>query len=252
MFAALLLTLVLGQDPAPKPPADPAPAPAQDAAAAKTVEAWDDKTAKTAVDEFNKLMKGTPNMAQKNSALDLFAGGANKLLIKPLAQVIETEKLLVVRKRAAELMANQPAVDANPAIRKLLKNARVGSYPTVMAELIRGLARCGYDASQWRDLADLFEREYHVERVPLQEAVLDLVIAHKEKQAVSLLLRNLDEPAPKDVHGADNPPAEYWEARWKSWSAWRGKVREALFAVTGQRFSTVAEAEAWLKKNPLK
>lgn len=252
MLAALLAGLLLWQEPKPpeKPP-DQAPTPAP-APAPKAVEVWDDKAAKAAVDEWTKQWKVAANMAQKTRALDVFAGGSNKLLVKPLAQVVETEKLIVVRKRAAELLANQPAPDSNTAIRKLLKNARVGSYPPVMAELVRGLARCGYDASQWSDLGDLFERDYHTERVPVQEAILDLVVQHKEVQAVPMLLRNLDEPTPGSVDDASNPPAEYWEARWKSWSAWRGKVKDALFAVTGQRFSTAAEAKAWLKKNPVK
>lgn len=257
MIVAILSTLALWQEPAPQPkPAEPAPAPAaqpaEPAPAAKPVVEWDDKTAKAAVDEFTQLMKGTPNMAQKNRALELFVGGANKQMVKPLSQVIETEKLLVIRKRAAELLANQPAAEANGVIRKLLKNPRVGSHPAVMAELIRGLSRCGYQPANWADISDLFEREYQVERVPLQEAVLELVAAQKEKQAIAMLLRNLDEPLAENVNAQNNPPAAYWEARWKSWSAWKGKVKDALFAVTGQRFSTAAEAKAWLQKNPVK
>jgi hypothetical protein len=54
------------------------------------------------------------------------------------------------------------------------------------------------------------------------------------------------------VHDGDNPPQEYWEARWKAWAVWKGRVKEALFAITGQRFSTAAEARAWLKQNPLR
>ncbi|MFY9341410.1 MAG: HEAT repeat domain-containing protein [Planctomycetota bacterium] len=254
MLAVVLSSVLAFQEPAPEPnpappnvtPATPAPAPAV------PVVAWDDKTAKTAVDEFGKQTKGTPSMAEKNQALDGLAGGSHKLLVKPLAQFIETDKSVVLRRRAAELLANQPPADANGTIRRLLKNARVGSAPTVQGELVRGLARCGYDKAQWNEVGDLFEREYHPERVPVQEAVLDLVIAHKEAQALPLLLRNLDEPVPENVDDASNPPAEYWEARWKSWSAWRGKVKDALFAVTGQRFSTAAEAKAWLKKNPVK
>ncbi len=251
MLAVLFSLVVAWQEPAPEAkPVDQQPkTPLQ---AAPPLEEWDDKTAKAAIDEWSKVQKGTPNMLQKSRALDLLAAGSNKLLVKPLATTVETEKLLVVRKRAAELLAKQPPLEANAAIRKLLKSARVGSYTTVMGELIRGLARCGYDSSQWADIDDLFEREYQLERVPLQEAILDLVIAHKEAQALPMLVRNLDEPAPENVDAGENPPAAYWEARWKSWNVWRGKVKDALFAVTGQRFSTAAEVKAWLKKNQTK
>ena len=260
MLAALLSSLLSWQEPTPPAkPVDPAPAPAPaqaqapaPAAPARPVEAWDDKTAKAAVDEWNKLMKGTPSMAEKSKALDRLAAGANKLLVKPLAQVVETDKSLVVRKRAAELLAQQPATDANPALRKLLKSDKLRNAPAVLAEVVRGVARSSYQRGQWGDLKDLFEREYHVERVPLQEAVLDLVIQHKEKDALDMLLGHIDEPTPVNVDDGSNPPQEYWEARWKSWSVWRGKVKDAIYAITGQRFSTAAEAKAWLKKNPVK
>lgn len=258
MFATSLMVVLGWQEPAPEPKPQPAPPAAEAAgptpapAPATPVVKWDDKTAKAVLDEYGKLVKGTPNMAQKNRALDTLAGGSHKLLVKPLAQVIEADKSLVVRKRAAELLANQPAADANSAIRNLLKNSRVGSNPTVVGELIRGLSKCGYQKAHWQEIDSLFEREYHVDRVPIQEALLDLVIAHKEAQALPILLNNLDEPVPDNVDHANNPPADYWEARWKSWNVWKVKVKEALFAVTGQRFSTAAEARTWLKKNPIK
>jgi len=254
MLAALLLGLFACQDPAPAPapaPQEPKPV-AAPVAPPKVVEAWDDRAAKAAVDAFAKVLKGTPSMNEKNKALETLATGSNKLLLKPLVLVVETDKSVVIRKRAAELIANQPAAEANLTIRKLLKSPKVGTQPAVMAELVRALSRCGYQTAHWSDIGDLFERDYGAERVPLQEALLQLVETHKEKQAVPMLLRNLDEPVPADPHAADNPPTEYWEARWKSWSVWRAKLKDALFALTGQRFSTAAEAKAWLQKNPLK
>ncbi|HEX6813755.1 MAG TPA: hypothetical protein VF384_19195 [Planctomycetota bacterium] len=251
---ALLLTCILPpQDPAPAPtPSPAAPPAAAPAEPPKVVEPWDDKTAKLAADELAKLLKGTPTMAEKNQMLERLSTGSNKLLLKPLAQIVENDKSIVIRKRAAELIANQPAADANGQIRRLLKSPRVGSHPAVMGTLVRGLARCGYVSQQWSEISDLFEREYQLDRVPVQEAVLDLVTQHKEKQAIPLLLRNFDEPIPENVDSASNPPAEYWEARWKSWAIWKGKVGDALFAITGQRFSKAAEAEAWLRQNRLK
>lgn len=247
MLAALFSGLFTWQEPAPARPPDAPPPAAQ-----RAVEVWDDKAAKAALEESQKLLKGTPNMGQKSRALDAIAGGSHKSLVKPLAQLIENDKLLVIRNRAAQLLGNQPADEANATIRRLLASSKVGAYPTVMAELLRGLARCGYDKSQWKEIDQLFDREYHVDRVPIQEAWLELVIAHKEKQALPALLRNLDEPVPENVDDASNPPQAYWEARWKCWNVWRGKVKDALFAVTGQRFSTAAEAKTWLQKNPVK
>jgi hypothetical protein len=258
MLAALLTSLMLCQDPAPAP--TPAPAPAQGeqpkqgepAEPPPVIETWNEKTAKAAVDTFAKEMKAATSMGERNKALDGIAGGSNKLLCKPLATVVETEKSVVIRKRAAELLANQPVADANPTIQKLLESARVTSNLPVTAALVRSLSNCGYASAQWPKIEGLFERDYSAERVPLQEELLKLVEKHKEEKALQLLLRNIDEPAPKNVEEGSNPPAEYWEARWKAWHAWRGKVKDALFAITGQRFSTSKEAQDWLKQNPRK
>ena len=107
-----------------------------------------------------------------------------------------------------------------------------------MSALVRGLARCGYTSQQWSEISDLFEREYDLERVPLQEAILELVTLNKEKQAIPMLLRNLDEPFPEDIHGQHNPPAAYWEARWKSWDKWKGKVADAVLSQKGKMIVT--------------
>lgn len=262
MLLLVTASLVFCQDPQPQPPQPPQPpapvespakqAPPATAEAPKVVEAWDDPTAKAKVKDFQKLLKGKPGMAARNQALDQLAGGANAQLVKPLAQVVQTDESIVLRKRAAELLGNQPVDKTNAVILRLLEDGKVASTPPVQAELVRALSRCGYEAKHWKQIDDLFERDYDPARVAVHEAILDLVIAHEEVQALPLLLRNLDEPVPQNVDAAHNPPAEYWKARWTSWSAWRGKVKDALFAVTGQRFSTAAEAKAWLDKNPVR
>ena len=114
------------------------------------------------------------------------------------------------------------------------------------------MSKAGYTSRQWKEIDGLFEREYLVERVVVQQAILDLVTEHKEKAAVRMLLEYLDEPIPVDVDSPTNPPASYWEGRWKSWKVWRGQVKEALFALTGQRFNTSAEARKWIRKNGAK
>lgn len=250
MLAALLTSLLLCQDPAPggqnQAPAVPVSAAPK---APEPVPAIDDRAAKAVLDEFTKVMKTATSMAERGRAVDALGKGANKQLVKPLAALVETEKSVIVRKRAAELLGLQPAADANPALRKLLKSPKVTS-PAVQQAIVKALMFCGYQSAQWADLADLFEKDYAAECVPLQETLLHLIDLHKEKQAIPLLLRNLDEPAPTDVHAGNNPPAAYWEARWKAWKAWREQVKAVLFTLTGQRFSSAKEAKEWLDKNP--
>jgi hypothetical protein len=196
-------------------------------------------------------MRGSPSMADKSRALDLLAPGANAQLVKPLGKVVETDKSVVIRKRAAELLAQQPPKQARPELLRLLRSEQCKSQPAVLATLVASLSRCDYQPGDWTEIAGWFERDYAPEFVPLQEAILDLVARHREKRAVDLLLRNLDEPRPANVDDAANPPAEYWEARWKAWQVWRPRVKHALFALTGQQFNAANEAKAWLRKNPL-
>jgi hypothetical protein len=66
---------------------------------------------------------------------------------------------------------------------------------------------------------------------------------------VKLLVDNLDEPAPADPNAADNPPAEYWEKRYKAWKVWNKDVRAALQTITGQDFQNSEQARKWLRRN---
>ena len=249
MLALVITFAFVWQDPTPAS-AKRADAPTPAPATATPVTTWDDPTAKTAIEELAKVMKGTPSMLEKSRALDQVAAGSNVLLLKPLAEIVEKDKSIVIRKRAAELILNQPTKDANATLRALLKTSRVLATPQVCAQVVRGLAQCGYEAKQWPEIEVLFEKSFQAECYSLHEAVLHVATKHAERQAIPLLLRHLDEPVPLDEHAADNPPKEYWEARWKAWSVWKAKVKDAMFAITGQRFSTAAEAKAWLKNNP--
>lgn len=254
MFVSLLTCLCLLQDPAPKdagksPSAGAAPAAAETEPERAPAVEWDDKQAKAALAEWKKATTGSPSMAQRQKALDKLAEGKHESLVAPLQKVVETDKSLVLKKRAAEALGNQP--EAGKAVVQLLDKPKVKEAPTVCAELVRVLAKSCYEPKHWSVLEPLFETDFAPERMPLQEAMLDLATATKEPLAVPLLLRHLDEPVPSNVDAADNPPKEYWETRWKSWSAWRAKVADALFAITGQRFSSAAEAKAWLAKNKL-
>jgi hypothetical protein len=243
MIAALLAAALGCQEPEP-PPTRPVPAVQMQAPVD-----WNEKDAKEAVKVYRQKTKGPLSLLQKLQALEDLGKGRNEELIPVLVSVIQCEKAVTVRRRAAELLSWQQADAARNAIVKLLASA---DHPAVLADLVRGLQRIGYQPRQWADIDSLFDKEYSAERVILQEAILDLVIAKKEVQAVELLLRNLDEPVPANVDDKANPNAAYWEARWKAWRIWRTKLKEALFAVTGQRFSTADEARAWLKKNPVK
>ncbi len=216
-------------------------------------ETWSDKLAKDKVKAFKKAVKPKKaSMAVRKRALAELQGGISPHLIKPLQKFVEDDQSVVLRREAVEMLSYQPAPHAKKAVLKLLGDAEVTANPQVHAGLIRALSATGYTSKDWKEIDRVFESDYDTERVPVHEAILDLVAAHKEKQAVDLLLRNMDEPSPVNVDAADNPPAEYWKARWHSWAAWKAKVKVAMREITGQDFGGAKEAKAWLKKNRLK
>ncbi|MDA0934570.1 MAG: hypothetical protein O3C51_14040 [Planctomycetota bacterium] len=242
----LCLTLCLAfQDPEPRPQEAP-PAPA-----APAYEEWDDKTAKEAVKDFEKKMKPkSASLRDKLAAVEGLAQGRNAKLVAPLAKTCLTEKALTVRKAAADALAHQPEKEAKRAVLTLLGDAQLRDVPQVCASLLLALGTLGYEAGRdWKHLEGLFDRDYAAERVPLQQAMLKLIQGCGELEALDLLVDNLGEPIPADPDDPANPPASYWEARWKAWSVWREDVKATLLSLTGQRFSTAEEAKIWIKKN---
>ena len=252
MLAIALVGVLFCQDPAPKVQQGPGQKSSQ-SSSSKTLETWPDKLARQKVKAFQKTLKPKKvSMAVRKGALDSLNGGISQQLIKPLQQFIEKDSSIVLKKQAVSMLADQPKQRTKPVVLKLLKNIRLTANPQVEAGLIHALSRTGYDSGDWKAIKDVLESDYDNERIPAHEALLDLVTKHKEVQAIPMLLRNLEEPGPANIDVADNPPAEYWKARWHAWAVWKGKVKEGLFAITGQRFSTAKEAKAWLKKNPIK
>lgn len=240
----LSLALVIGLV-----PQEPQAAPA---VADRSVAVWTDAQARTALADFRKAFgaKGA-RLVDRLAAVEALAGGSHKSLVRPLCDVVHTDEAVTVRKAAAQALADQPAKEGKPAVRRLLEDKNVTDSGPVAAVLVQSLAKLGYQPSDWKLLEDLFRANYDQEHVPLQQAVILLAKEQKEPQALDLLLAHLDEPVPANPDAPDNPPAEWWEMRWKAWRVWRGDIGEALFAITGQRFTTAAEARTWLKKNPL-
>lgn len=252
-LGVVLATCMVAQDPQPKPPAGKQPVEAsaeKDKAADGKARVVDDKAAKAIVDGWTKV-KGKGTFEARLEALEQIGSARHRTFVPMLRAVVLEDKSAVLKQRAAVLLVEQTPAEALPVCKKLLGDPKVEDA-AVLTELVRGVHTHGYDKTSWPLLEPLFERSFAQEFVPLQMALLDIVQREREKQAVPMLLRHLDEPAPADLHAADNPPAEYWEARWKAWQAWRPKVQDALLAITGQRFEKAEDAKQWLKKNPLK
>jgi hypothetical protein len=74
----------------------------------------------------------------------------------------------------------------------------------------------------------------------------------KTMSAVPQLVEMVKEPYPENPNSPSNPPASYWEARYKIWQATEGWVRWALKEITGQEFRTHREWAAYVSANKKK
>lgn len=250
MLPALSLVLCLGiQDPGAEKPSGAKKA----AAETPAVKTLDDKEVQAVLKAYKDASKDKKaSLGKRVQAVQALGKSAHAKLIKPLARAVAKGKGVTVRREAAKGLGRQPAKAARKAIVKLLGDKGIQSQPQIAADLVTSLDNAGYTKADWKLLHKLFHQGYTEEHRPKQKAILVLARNHKETQALRMLLENIDEPGPDNVNSASNPPAEYWEKRWKSWAAWRDDVKAALFAITGQRFNTRKEAEAWLRKNKVR
>ncbi len=226
----------------------------QDASATKDssqLTTWDDKQAKAAIAEFKKSYKNKAKLQVKLAALEKLRTGRSSMLVKPLVRVVRTEKKYkTCRNLAAELLGNQPKGSVRKQLLILIYDAKIKRKPAVVSALIRAHSKASYESRDWRDLERLFRKDLADRRYPqVQKAIMELVTQNKEYAAMKLLLESIDPPEPAWVDDPNNPPASYWEARWKNWEVWRADVKEALYQITEQRFGNAKEAKAWLSKN---
>ena len=246
MFSVTLAACLLAQ-------AAPQPQGLQDPRNRAAYQTWSAREARVALAEFRKTFRTRDaGLADKLQAVAALAAGSHRDLVKPLRDLAADDEPTTVRMKAASALGHQPSEQANPALVYLVRSVKVRGNTPVLAATIRSLNKAGYRDKQWRELKGLFEAKYDAEYVAVQKALLELIATHKEKQAIGLLVDNLDEPRPVWVDDPENPPAEYWERRWKAWDAWRSDVVEALRVITGQRFNSAAEADAWIRQNGAK
>ncbi len=81
------------------------------------------------------------------------------------------------------------------------------------------------------------------------EGIAAWVVVSKDKRLFRRLANELDEPLATNPNSPSNPPASWWEKRWKMWKAAKPSVVEALKAITGKEFDKTEEAKKWCEAN---
>ena len=108
------------------------------------------------------------------------------------------------------------------------------------------------DNSRFKDVERLWRTVIGDPReanAPAIVAVCEYVRLTKDKRLCRKLAEEIDEPGATAVNSPTNPPAEWWERRWKMWKQYKAEVVESLEELTGESFKDTAAAKAWFEAN---
>jgi hypothetical protein len=247
LLLASLAPRASAEEPAPKPPA-PAPAAGEvetkpappkvipDAEASPLAEglkkAWRAKTAEDAL-----------------PALRAIEGKAHPSFEAPLVKLLGHASAEIAIRSADALAERAGPKTATAMWRGGWLSPANRDRTTVRTSILRALGRMGttLDAKQYDEVESLWKKATSGETL---SAIAEYFGSVKtDKRPLRLLSEALDEPIATAVNSASNPPASYWEARWKMWKASQPAVQAALKSITGQTFESSAQAKDWFKKN---
>jgi hypothetical protein len=120
----------------------------------------------------------------------------------------------------------------------------------VVCALLVAMGRMGYDNKKaFKAAADRYNKTA-VEPIKAAARYFGYV---KSKAAFRMLAEKLDYPRPAQVDDPANPPASWWEARYKEWKAYVPHVRWALNEIVPtENFDSTREARAWAESEGAK
>jgi hypothetical protein len=214
---------------------------------------------------LEKLLTAAAKRRKEEDVLPVFdevADRSHPSFQKPLLKML-THEVTRVAERAADLLARQkPETEKDAAKlgksiwRKGFTDRKNNRRPTVQGRIVYAAAAveggAEVDAARFRDV----ERLWRTVVGDPQEAnagaiiaVCDYVRLTKDKRLCRMLAEEIDEPGTTAVNSPTNPPAEWWERRWKMWKQYKADVVESLEELTGESFKDTATAKAWFEEN---
>jgi len=173
---------------------------------------------------------------------ELASEGAHSDISKELVKYLK-HKHQVVEVTAVKMLGTQRDEVARKALMKIAKAGR-NYKPHLGEEAVKSLGYVGYGGKRgFTQLAELF---YEQKGPKIRRAIIKTFGQQKEKLAVPLLISLLDEPKPGSVSSASNPPASYWQARYKDWRYLSATSVRSLEAIIGRRFFKSKDAIEWV------
>lgn len=213
-----------------------------------------DEQAKTIVAGLKKAAK-KKKLADARPLVEAIDGFKHESFTKPLLKLM-TNKLGVVAKLATDALALR--CTEKKVLAKIWKNAFSNKVNdkryAVRARVVRLFGEQGIvlDAKKYKEVERDWRWMFGNPQIHFDQPALDLVVYFaltKDKRHCRWLAEQLDEPIPANPNSPSNPPAEWWERRYKMWQPVKPEVVDALLEITGQEFDTSEEAKAWFEAN---
>jgi len=166
------------------------------------------------------------------------------------------EREAEVRAAGARVLANlPPEVGVKALSRALVDKQNQKERPFAIAATIDALGRLGVRDVE-DEVVDLY-RDFEHEDVCRAAVLYFGRVKTTDLDLVLMLCEQLSAPEPAAVDSAANPPAGYWEQRWKIWMAIRRDVSWSLKQITGRVFAPAegehkgdaAAAREWIEEN---
>jgi len=146
------------------------------------------------------------------------------------------ERVVRVRGAAVKLLSNfHENKKATSELVKVYRDKKTRKdLPEVHAATILALGALRYDKIE----KDVFSEFRKWGRPDVARACCRYfgLIETKDRSIVRVLCESLSAPEAGNVDDPNNPPAAYWETRWKAWQAVRRDITWTLKRITGQVF----------------
>jgi hypothetical protein len=211
-----------------------------------------DADAAPILDALKKAAKAR-NGAEVLPVLESLAGKTHKDFEPALAKLLghlSTD----VASRSATAIGERPGEKTASTLWKGWALPINDKRPAVRGAILRALGKIGarLDAKQYSEAERLWNTTEGADAAALRSGFADYFAAIKDdKRPCKLLALWLDRPQPTgDPNDGNNPPKEWWEARYKLWQATQSRAEAALLAITGQRFTSTDDAKKWFIANP--
>ena len=203
--------------------------------------------AKARLAQFKKAFKTKDPIKQIEALNDLVSKGRHPTMVPPLTKALNKSKSTDVREHAAYCLGRLGYAKAASPLLKAFQSKSNKGRGTVRQAAATALGLVA-DKPKFKKLAHRFRGGDRFDKCGLAM----LAGYSKDLDAVGLLAEWINAPEPVNPNSASNPPAEYWQARWKEWHYIKNQVRWSLWAITGCNFVNQDEARDWQKEQKKK